>query len=111
MRKNTIWPVLSLLLMNYKQITRILLQKLVQVLMARLPGILLLLFEDRECSHEHRERGRDANVWDKVAMRAYQKWVNRGCPRDSDKQDWAEAEAELRAEMARTSGSQPQQRK
>ena len=38
---------------------------------------------------------------EKIAMRAYEKWVQRGKPQGSDKQDWQEAEAELRAEYAR----------
>jgi Protein of unknown function (DUF2934) len=40
---------------------------------------------------------------EKIAMRAYDKWCKRGCPPGTDKQDWAEAEAELRAE-ARSKG-------
>jgi hypothetical protein len=43
---------------------------------------------------------------DKIAMRAYEKWCKRGRPHGTDKQDWLEAEAELRAEMSRT-GSVP----
>ena len=39
---------------------------------------------------------------DKVAALAYQKWVKKGCKHGSDTQDWLEAEAELKAEMART---------
>jgi hypothetical protein len=39
---------------------------------------------------------------EKIAMRAYEKWCNRGRPQGSDKQDWMEAEAELRAEMMRS---------
>jgi hypothetical protein len=35
---------------------------------------------------------------EKIAKRAYEKWCHRGCPHGSDKQDWMEAEAELRAE-------------
>jgi hypothetical protein len=42
---------------------------------------------------------------DKIAMRAYEKWVKRGRPNGSDVQDWVEAEAELRAEYTRMSGS------
>jgi hypothetical protein len=42
---------------------------------------------------------------DKIAMRAYEKWVNKGRPCGSEKQDWFEAEAELRAELARTGGT------
>jgi hypothetical protein len=38
---------------------------------------------------------------DKIAMRAYEKWVKRGRPCGTEKQDWFEAEAELRAEMAK----------
>ena len=36
---------------------------------------------------------------DKIAMRAYEKWCKRGRPQGTDKQDWYEAERELRAEM------------
>ncbi len=39
---------------------------------------------------------------EKIAMRAYEKWCKRGRPHGTDKQDWIEAEAELRAEMSRT---------
>jgi hypothetical protein len=38
---------------------------------------------------------------EKIAMRAYEKWMKRGCPAGSDVQDWLEAEAELRVEFAR----------
>jgi hypothetical protein len=41
---------------------------------------------------------------DKIAMRAYEKWVKRGRPHGTSEQDWAEAETELKAEYARTSG-------
>ena len=40
---------------------------------------------------------------DKIAMRAYEKWCKRGRPPGSDKQDWYEAEAELRAEYSKHS--------
>lgn len=40
---------------------------------------------------------------EKIAQRAYEKWVNRGCTPGSSDQDWLEAEAELRAEFARHS--------
>jgi hypothetical protein len=42
---------------------------------------------------------------EKIAMRAYEKWCQRGRPQGTDKQDWMEAEAELRAEMMRSSSS------
>ena len=43
---------------------------------------------------------------DRIAMRAYDKWMKRGCPQGTDFQDWVEAEAELVAEASRgTSGS------
>ena len=42
---------------------------------------------------------------DKIAMRAYEKWVKRGRPQGTDMQDWAEAEAELKSEMMRTTPS------
>jgi hypothetical protein len=37
---------------------------------------------------------------EKIAMRAYQKWLRRGQPHGTDVQDWMEAEAELKAEMS-----------
>jgi len=40
----------------------------------------------------------DSIPHDKIAMRAYEKWCKRGRPHGTEKQDWAEAEAELRAE-------------
>jgi hypothetical protein len=43
--------------------------------------------------------------YDKVAMRAYEKWLKRGCTHGCDRQDWFEAEAEVRAEMMRSSGT------
>jgi hypothetical protein len=42
---------------------------------------------------------------EKIAMRAYEKWLQRGRPQGTDKQDWTEAEAELRAEMVRAGSS------
>ena len=39
---------------------------------------------------------------EKIAMRAYEKWCKRGRPHGTDRQDWLEAEAELKAEMSRT---------
>ena len=47
---------------------------------------------------------------DKIAMRAYEKWVKRGRPHGTDRQDWLEAEAELKAEYARTGGTTPHRR-
>ncbi len=41
---------------------------------------------------------------EKIAMRAYEKWVKRGCTHGHDKQDWIEAEQELRQEYLRQSG-------
>lgn len=38
---------------------------------------------------------------EKIAQRAYEKWVKRGMQHGRDAQDWMEAEAELRAEMAK----------
>jgi hypothetical protein len=35
---------------------------------------------------------------EKIAQRAYEKWLKRGCGHGGDLQDWVEAEAELRAE-------------
>jgi hypothetical protein len=39
---------------------------------------------------------------DKVAARAYQKWLQGGCKHGNDQKDWLEAEAEIKAEMTRT---------
>lgn len=39
---------------------------------------------------------------ERIAMRAYEKFLKRGCKHGHDRQDWIEAEAELRAEMARS---------
>jgi hypothetical protein len=47
---------------------------------------------------------------DKIAQRAYEKWVKRGMQHGSDVQDWLEAEAELRAEMARGQTAPPPRR-
>lgn len=38
---------------------------------------------------------------DKIAMRAYQKWLLGGCKHGNDRKDWLEAEAEIKAEMAK----------
>jgi hypothetical protein len=40
---------------------------------------------------------------ERIAQRAYEKWMKRGCPQGTDVQDWIEAERELVAEMARSS--------
>lgn len=42
---------------------------------------------------------------DKIAMRAYEKWCQRGRPQGVDVQCWLEAERELQAEYARTSST------
>jgi hypothetical protein len=39
---------------------------------------------------------------EKIAMRAYEKWCQRGCPHGTDMKDWMEAEAELRSEYMRS---------
>jgi len=35
-------------------------------------------------------------------MRAYEKWLKSGCSHSCDQQHWLEAEAEIKAEMARS---------
>jgi Protein of unknown function (DUF2934) len=45
--------------------------------------------------------------YDKIAQRAYEKWLKRGQKNGSDVQDWLEAEAEVAAELSRT-GQTPQ---
>jgi len=42
---------------------------------------------------------------EKIAMRAYEKWVQRGRPHGTDVQDWVEAESELRQELGRPAGT------
>ena len=39
---------------------------------------------------------------EKIAKRAYEKWLKGGCMHGCDQQHWLEAEAELRAEMAKS---------
>jgi hypothetical protein len=39
---------------------------------------------------------------EKIAMRAYEKWCQKGRQAGTQLQDWLEAEAELRSEFART---------
>jgi Protein of unknown function (DUF2934) len=43
---------------------------------------------------------------EKIAQRAYEKWCKRGKPHGTDKQDWTEAEIEIKAEMMRMVGAQ-----
>jgi hypothetical protein len=38
---------------------------------------------------------------DKIAMRAYEKWCQRGRPQGTNEQDWLEAERELQAEAVK----------
>jgi hypothetical protein len=38
-------------------------------------------------------------------MRAYEKWLQRGCVHGNDRADWLEAEAELAAEMNRSAAT------
>ncbi|MGH7172023.1 MAG: DUF2934 domain-containing protein [Gemmataceae bacterium] len=38
---------------------------------------------------------------EKIAMRAYEKWIKRGRPPGTEMQDWLEAEMELKSEMSR----------
>ncbi len=39
---------------------------------------------------------------EKVAKRAFEKWMKGGCKHGCDKQHWYEAEAEIRAEQTKT---------
>lgn len=41
---------------------------------------------------------------DKIAMRAYEKWIQRGRPVGNGVQDWLDAERELQGEYARNFG-------
>lgn len=42
---------------------------------------------------------------EKIAMRAYEKWCQRGRPHGTHMQDWLEAERELQAESMRSTSS------
>jgi Protein of unknown function (DUF2934) len=42
---------------------------------------------------------------ERVAKRAYEKWLKGGCKQGCDKQNWLEAEAEVMAELNRTGTS------
>ena len=48
---------------------------------------------------------------DKIEARAYEIWVRKGKPHGLDLQNWAEAEAELRAEFAARPDPEPPPRK
>ena len=39
---------------------------------------------------------------EKIASRAYQKWLQNGCKHGCDQQHWFEAEQEIRAELTKT---------
>lgn len=45
----------------------------------------------------HEGRGSPVPSRERIARRAYQIWQSRGCPCGTEAQDWAQAEAELRA--------------
>src|SRR5450631_3574905 len=48
-----------------------------------------------------REESRENQILkDKVAMRAYQKWLQAGCPHGFDQQFWRDAHAEVLAEIS-----------
>ncbi len=38
---------------------------------------------------------------EKIAQRAYEKWLKRGQPQGTEMMDWLEAESELRSEISR----------
>ena len=42
---------------------------------------------------------------EKIAMRAYEKWLKRGRPLGTEMQDWLEAENELKTEQSRKPAS------
>jgi hypothetical protein len=44
---------------------------------------------------------------ERIAKRAYEKWMKRGCPQGTAFQDWLEAEAELVAEASRGTSNTP----
>jgi hypothetical protein len=42
---------------------------------------------------------------ERIAMLAYEKWLQRGCPHGNDQQDWLEEEAELKSMLNRIEGT------
>jgi hypothetical protein len=42
---------------------------------------------------------------ERVAQRAYEKWLKRGCVHGHDLQDWVEAEREIMAEQSRSANA------
>jgi hypothetical protein len=40
-------------------------------------------------------------IEDQIAARAYEKWMQRGCPQGDSNRDWYDASAEVRAELER----------
>ena len=46
---------------------------------------------------------------DRIAQRAYEKWMKRGCVHGYDQQDWVDAERELLAEQNRSASASGQQ--
>lgn len=48
---------------------------------------------------------------EKIAMRAYEKWLKRGKQSGSQDADWLQAEAELRVEMTKGANGTSQQRR
>jgi hypothetical protein len=62
-------------------------------------------------SAQQQQHGSSVSVpREKIAMRAYEKWCQRGRPVGTDVQDWVEAERELQAEAGKTVTTQTQRR-
>lgn len=53
------------------------------------------------------QSGTQAIPHERIAMRAYDKWLKSGCKDGNDQQHWLDAEKELRAETQRLQGSNP----
>jgi hypothetical protein len=60
--------------------------------------------------HQQGSTGTSQVSHDKIAMRAYEKWCQRGRPQGTQVQDWLEAERELQAEALRNLSQQGQRR-
>lgn len=56
-------------------------------------------------TQSQQQQGQMCVPMEKVAARAYQKWMQKGCKHGHDTQDWLEAEAEIKAEMAKTTNA------
>jgi len=58
-----------------------------------------IVVEEMPASRRGAAAGRPGPTHDQIAQRAQEIWTRHGCPPGEDKENWFEAEAELRREM------------